>query len=354
MTEPPTLALGQSQPWRGAAPSSAAFRSGMGPGSQLPTAHVSDMSKVPVAPRVSSANLLSELDVRLDIVHGSLPDKSRDLSVRAARAGRYMGGEAPYGYDLEHVEAHPNPARASRNELIGQLVLIPDEADIVRFLFDSVGRGRGQSDLVDFLDQHQVPPPSGQDHSGWNVQCVSTILRNPRYTGYEFWRPFHSRDRTLRDPKLETIRVRSDNPAHPAIVTVEQFLTVDDILRVHSRLSRTSTSHAILHNRLFCGLCGRKMALKGRGQYRCRPTTVGRGSARPNGHLESISIAEPRLLGAIVPWLTENGALEAGVPSRAEVERAITQLNLRVEYDRDSATLHVKTGQATTLLPLAI
>ncbi|WP_200926518.1 recombinase family protein [Sphaerimonospora mesophila] len=107
--------------------------------------------------------------------------------------GRFLGGRPPYGYRLADAGPHPNPHQAAAGARLHRLALDPPAAAVVKRIFmlrlDGLGAGR----IAATLNAEGVPCPSAHDRarnphrSGemWTDGTVLSILRNPRYTGYQ-------------------------------------------------------------------------------------------------------------------------------------------------------------------------
>ncbi|WP_053961239.1 recombinase family protein [Sulfobacillus thermosulfidooxidans] len=93
--------------------------------------------------------------------------KERTLMGRKAKAqqGGFAGGKAPYGY---------------RRDKEGGLVLVPDEAAIVRQIFALHKQGLGTKAIAHRLNADGVPTRSGKP---WIFTTIKGILENAKYEG---------------------------------------------------------------------------------------------------------------------------------------------------------------------------
>ena len=103
---------------------------------------------------------------------------------------------------------------------------------------DRAGAQRGGRALPSASDPGRNPHRTG---AGWTLGTVTTILRNPRYTGRQVWNRQRT-DRNLVDPgdialghrpvqrwNLPDGWVISRKPAHPALVSEAGFMAAQDI-----------------------------------------------------------------------------------------------------------------------------
>ena len=82
-----------------------------------------------------------------------------------AEKGGFAGGQVPYGYQL----------------VDGELTLHPDEAEVVRIIFQLRRQKKGARTIAKALNEQSIPTRSGRQ---WNPSTIAGILDNPRYQGY--------------------------------------------------------------------------------------------------------------------------------------------------------------------------
>ena len=117
------------------------------------------------------------------------------MAVQAREQGRYLGGRPPYGYRLGDAGPHPNKAHAAWGRRAHRLEPDPETAPVVRWIFAQRLAGHSVARIARALNEAGVPCPSAADPgrnphrtgAGWTLGTVTTILRNPRYTGRQVW-----------------------------------------------------------------------------------------------------------------------------------------------------------------------
>jgi site-specific DNA recombinase len=220
------------------------------------------------------------------------------MEVQTREQGRYLGGRPPYGYRLADAGPHPNKAHAAWGRRAHRLDPDPQAAHVVRWMFAQRLAGHSVARIARALNDAEVPCPSAADparnshRSGaaWTVRTVATILANPRYTGRQVWNRQRT-DRDLVDPvdvalghrqvqrwNLPDGWVISDRPAHPALVSEQDFIAAQGISAVPGptpgeALAAPRQRRYLLAGLLACSTCGRKMEpawSNGRAAYRCR------------------------------------------------------------------------------------
>jgi len=217
------------------------------------------------------------------------------MATQTREQGRYLGGRPPYGYRLADAGPHPNKAHAAWGRRAHKLEPHPQTAPVVQWIFAQRLAGHPVARIARALNEAGVPCPSAADPgrnthragTSWTLGTIATILENPRYTGRQVWNRQRT-DTELADPGNVTLGhksvqrwnlpdgwVISSRPAHPALVSEDDFVAAQDI-----NAARGPVPHAtpvlrryLLAGLLACGVCGRRMESawsNGKAAYRCR------------------------------------------------------------------------------------
>jgi site-specific DNA recombinase len=258
-----------------------------------------------------------------------LIEKSRRGMEESVRQGWHTGGPVPYGYMLE-PHPHPNPHKAKEGKKKHRLVPDPVRAPIVLMTFSwYCVRGLGLGEICDKLnrDLDRYPPPkrNRKDENDlpqtWNRGQLQSMLRNPKYTGYNVWnRHDKRRGRPTLRPRDQW--VWSATPVHEAIVPKELFDQVEERAQRNEAASKAPTARGytgrpgvrsgrtyVLRGRVRCGMCGRRMEgshQKGKNWYRCQYVSRrGNVAADLAGHPRVFGIKEEVVLDAVSEFLAE-------------------------------------------------
>ena len=177
------------------------------------------------------------------------------------RSGLSAGGKA-YGYK-------PNPLNK------GKLLIVPEEADVVRRIFEDVAAGYSPRQIAYHLTAEKAPAPRGKH---WNQSAIygwaergTGIARNHLYVGKIAW----NKIRMVKDPDTGKRLSRSNPPDEWQWVDVPELRIVDDELfdRVQELMKPTTrapreTGALKRPKRLLSGLlkcaCGSGMSTKGK------------------------------------------------------------------------------------------
>ena len=213
------------------------------------------------------------------------------MAAQAREQGRYLGGRPPFGYRLADAGPHPNREHASWGRRAHRLEPDPQTAPVVQWIFAQRLAGHSLARITRALNEAGIPCPSAADpgrnahRAGdkWMLTTVRAILANPRYTGRQVW----NRQPTamdLLDPANTGLGHRqvqrrglpdgwviSARPAHPALVSEQDFIAVQGIRA--ARQDADPGRRYRLAGLLSCGICGRRAEScwsNGRPAYRCR------------------------------------------------------------------------------------
>jgi DNA invertase Pin-like site-specific DNA recombinase len=260
------------------------------------------------------------------------------MDAQVLNEGRHQGGRAPYGYVVVDGGQHPNPARAAEGLRLRVLVIDEPAAEVVRRIFAEYHEGKGDRAIAYGLNRDGIPCPSAvrpeqnrhRHADGWQGSTVKAILENPRYTGYAVFGRW-TKHETLLNPEdvaagqVTRFRrsspdriVRSRQPAHPAIISVEEFTQAQLMRRSRAvggnrgiaKLERTRHSDTrpyLLRGLMRCGICGRKMHAATIRQehtyYRCLARTLAPGSTALAEHPRTVNLREASVLEPLNGWL---------------------------------------------------
>nr|CEL13531.1 Site-specific recombinase [Kibdelosporangium sp. MJ126-NF4]CTQ99215.1 Site-specific recombinase [Kibdelosporangium sp. MJ126-NF4] len=259
------------------------------------------------------------------------------MDSQVVNEGRHQGGRAAYGYDAVDGGPHPNPRKAAEGFRLRVLVLDEYSADVVRRIFREYLQGKGDRAIAKGLNEDGILCPSARrpeqnrhrQADGWQGSTVRSILENPKYTGYAVFGRW-ARQEMLLDPDDVSAGhvtrfkraapdkvVRSRRPAHPAIVSVEDFTRVQ--LKRHAksagglrtarkteRAARATKYTYLFRGLIRCSVCKRKMEGSPRVHgmyYRCPARTLAPGSPALVDHPPTIYVREDPLLEGVNEWL---------------------------------------------------
>ncbi|MBO2451655.1 recombinase family protein [Actinomadura barringtoniae] len=215
-----------------------------------------------------------------------------------ATEGRWLGGRPPYGYELEDVGPHPNPAKAAEGKRLKRLVAHPVFSRVVKWIFAQYLAGKGRKDIAEELTRQGIPSPSASDPGrnrhrnqiAWSKSAVKVILENPRYTGYQVWNR-QRKDEVLIDVNDVALGyttkmswnsrdewIWSEEQAHDELVSLADYERAQEIRASRARGKYSKKGNPTRRPYAFrgcirCGYCDRKLQGNWNNKqayYRCR------------------------------------------------------------------------------------
>ncbi|HZG82522.1 MAG TPA: recombinase family protein [Brevibacillus sp.] len=236
---------------------------------------------------------------------------------RSAKDGKSITRKPPYGYDRdENLKLHPNP----------------EQAQVVRKIFDMVAEGHGRQAVVKHLDSLGIKPPEGDL---WEQSTISSIVRNEAYLGHIIWGKEKHMKRNGKRVKKKVppeLWIRHEN-AHEAIITQEQFDNANTAL---TGRWRAPTREGIglsnpLAGLIKCGVCGRALYMN-------------RTADRPNPQLRCINPRCQGLQKGVLLPLAEQRVLQALEILAQQASLSQNELSASL-VDKEDDPLDTKTKQ---------
>ena len=324
------------------------------------------------------------------------------MAVQTREQGRYLGGRPPYGYRLGDAGPHPNKAHAAWGRRAHRLEPDPETAHVVRWIFAQRLAGHSVARIARALNDAGVACPSVSDPgrnphrpgTGWTLGTVTTILQNPRYTGYQVWNRQRT-DKDLADPGDVSLGhksvqrwnlpdgwviskrppdgwVISKRPAHAALVSEADYIAAQDVNAARGPSPRAGPGgpekrQYLLSGLLTCGTCGRRMESawsNGKPAYRCRH---GHTTARPpDAERPRNTYVREALIMLHLPALYLLLTAPAGGPRRRRTRRGtdvrcqsakdvlcyLREQQIVLTYDPAMETLRAGTGPAAQTITL--
>lgn len=214
-------------------------------------------------------------------------------NANGARAGKWLGGTAPYGYRLRY-EARVIDGRPKMVPV--RLEPVEEQARIVRWLFEQYAfRAVSLEDLTGELNARGVPTPGRKNkrtkERKWIRATVKIILSNPAYVGCLAWNKtsqgkYHQLIGGKAEKKCPGPKSRHDRAewivterTHEPLVDQEIFDLVQDRLRRNRSGQHATVKRGYLLSRLLvCAHCGRSLVgahRYGKVVYRCKAKDEG-------------------------------------------------------------------------------
>jgi len=165
----------------------------------------------------------------------------------------------------------------------GEIVIVPEQAEVVRKIFDIYLQGLSFGQIKSFLESQGIETATGKET--WDAKTIQRMLTNEKYKGDTMLQKTFTED-FMSGKKSKNIGQRNKyyvKDSHPAIISAEVFDKVQGEMAKRSRfvskkggsveLSGSKyNSKYILGNLLVCGDCGvsyRRRTERGKVVWRC-------------------------------------------------------------------------------------
>lgn len=197
---------------------------------------------------------------------------ARDISKKVSSAyytmasnGKYVAGTSPYGYTFDENDKH-------------HLVVDPDEAEIVRLIFNMALKGDGRVKITKYLNDYNIlcrkeiqrrkkyklslDPLKETIKYKWSTSTIGRMLTSEIYIGnltqLKTKRESFKNHKVINVAKEDWVRFEK---THEPIITKADFDKIQSLIKVNAkRLSNTGErTYSIYNGVLKCADCGRAM-----------------------------------------------------------------------------------------------
>jgi len=241
--------------------------------------------------------------------------------------GMFVPSSTPYGYRLVNNE----------------LVVVPEEAEVVRMIFDMYLAGQGRPDIAKELNRREIDRDSA---SGlWHQESVRYILTNVTYTGDQLWHKTCCTDVL----PFKHIRNKGQQPKYfvencgPAIISKQDFELVQSAMKARRDCFQTRKENkSPLFKHLYCAECGclcRRKICRGIAYWVCHKRD------REKAYCNVPQIPESVVVGATVRFyaksrLGRDSILRPMLAQLEELRERELRTNNRIgDIDREMARL---------------
>lgn len=173
----------------------------------------------------------------------SISQNMRKGAVMRMKNGTFRLSQIPYGYRYDEQ---------------GVLIIQPEEADVVRWIYNSFLSGKGIQTISRELETKQIPKLRGEPV--WSKHGILYILTNERYAGNELFRKSY-RTESIPFKKIDNHGEKSQfyaEDTHESIVSRDTFEKVQSLLKDKKKKhgKKQSTENFPLTKKVFCEKCG--------------------------------------------------------------------------------------------------
>ena len=212
----------------------------------------------------------------------------------------------------------------------GEIVIVPDQAEVVRKIFDLYLQGLSLGQIKSYLESQGIKTVTGK--SNWNAKTIRDMLKNEKYKGDTILQKTFTED-FMTGKKSRNIGQRNRyyvKDSHPAIISTEVFDNVQEEMAKRSKFVSNEDGTVeisgskyngkyLLGDLLVCGDCGasyRRRTERGKVVWRCA-TRIEKGKeACPN----SPTLDEEWVQDTLSEAVCQNGVYDEGV-TRDKVDK---------------------------------
>ncbi|ABZ82752.1 resolvase, n-terminal:recombinase, putative [Heliomicrobium modesticaldum Ice1] len=195
--------------------------------------------------------------------------------------GKFITCKAPLGYRLQS----------------GTLQIHEQEAEIVRYVFNSYLNGKSKDEIAAELTAQGVPTRDGKDR--WHYSTIDYLLKNERYAGDALLQkryttavlPFQKKRNKGEKDKYYV------KYSHPAIISRDIFERAQELNQSRNIPTMSKRSMYPLSKRIRCGECGslfKRKTCNGKTYWVCRNHNKGKSNCTVT------QIPEPEIYGAFL------------------------------------------------------
>lgn len=134
--------------------------------------------------------------------------------------------------------------------------IVPEEAEIVRYIYRSFMEGKTPNHIAECLTFKHIPTPAGKEI--WSPSTIESILTNEKYRGSallqkSFTVDFLSKKKKINEGELTQYYIPE---SHEAIISPDEFELVQAEYTRRKRIGRAYNSKSIFSAKLVCECCG--------------------------------------------------------------------------------------------------
>jgi site-specific DNA recombinase len=277
--------------------------------------------------------------------------KEKTIRGQAARiAAGFAISACPYGYRIvrDRYDEKGRPIHGLRE-------IVPEEAAVVRRIFEEYAAGRSNKDIARALNAEGIPGPSGAEWTpktlrGKGAAYQEGLIRNEVYLG----RLVYNKSKTMRDPVTGRKREVGQPPETWTRVEKPEWRIVSDDLwnavrqreaeakapKPRIKKPRVLTTHNVhaLTGWVFCGACGAPKSIANDSRYTCT------GNRYRNTCRNSRGTKEAVLMSAVFDALLVR--VQASPDFRPEFTRIFAlQMDRSEELHAEEAELLTRIGR---------
>ncbi len=134
--------------------------------------------------------------------------------------------------------------------------IVPEEAEIVRFIYKSYMEGQTIYTIAKALTERKILTPTGKEK--WHQSTIKSILTNEKYKGSALLQKSFTTDFLTKKKKINEGEVPQYyiDESHPAIISPEDFEQVQLEMARRKKLGKQYSGNSLFAAKIICADCG--------------------------------------------------------------------------------------------------
>lgn len=134
--------------------------------------------------------------------------------------------------------------------------IVPEEAEIVRFIYKSYMEGQTTYTIAKALTERKIMTPTGKEK--WHQSTIKSILTNEKYKGSALLQKKFTTDFLTKKVKINEGEVPQYwiEESHPAIISPEDFEQVQLEMARRKKLGKQYSGNSLFAAKIVCADCG--------------------------------------------------------------------------------------------------
>lgn len=188
-------------------------------------------------------------ELMITIMSSLAQEESRSISENVTWGARKRFSDGRYSMPYKQFLGY-------RKGPDGKPEIVPEEAEIVRTIYDMFMSGMTPGGIAKELTARSIPTPANKPE--WHTSTVLSILKNEKYKGDALLQKHFTVDFLQKKKKVNEGEVTQYycEASHPAIITPALFDKVQKELERRKGLGRNYSGKSIFSCRIICGECG--------------------------------------------------------------------------------------------------
>jgi site-specific DNA recombinase len=291
--------------------------------------------------------LLSMLASVAELERDGIADRTRAGMERHAREGRWLGGRAPFGYQI----------------IDRRLAVHPEQSAIVKEIFGwylSGDRVRGIAARLNTLGIKHPSDWTKPISRVWYEATVCAVLHGRCYVGEWEWRKRTDRKKVHGKTTFKITPPEQRIPVSiPSLVSIEDFDRVQETMKANFAFAPRNTKYPyLLRALIMCGECGRRYVGLGSGRprwykhfYRCSSHVSAAGRLPCAGRGVRADQLDEMVWEQCIGFINNPGAILEELRAAMSYQQ-FSQGDIRSEVVQMDSALMVKTKERARVITL--